>query len=97
MIDDEADQASINYNKEEIDPTKTNSWIRKILSLFDKSSFIAYTATPFANIFINPDDYSEDAMEELFPRDFIHCLDAPNTYFGPEKVFSQEDGRVQLK
>ena len=92
MIDDEADQASINYNKEEIDPTKTNSWIRKILSLFDKSSFIAYTATPFANIFINPDDYSEDAMEELFPRDFIHCLDAPNTYFGPEKVFSQEDG-----
>jgi len=92
MIDDEADHASINTAKPEHDPTKTNSWIRRILGLFDKSSFVGYTATPFANIFINPEAYEDDAMEKLFPRDFIYCLDAPNTYFGPEKVFSGEDG-----
>jgi hypothetical protein len=28
--------------------------------------------------------------EELFPRDFIYCLDAPTTYFGAEKVFLDE-------
>jgi len=87
MIDDEADNASINTNKPDIDPTKTNAWIRQILSLFAKSCYVGYTATPFANIFINPDAYDDEAREELFPRDFIYSLDAPNTYFGPDKVF----------
>lgn len=50
----------------------------------------AYTATPFANIFINPEAYDEDVYDELFPRDFIYCLDAPNTYFGPNAVFLDE-------
>lgn len=91
MIDDEADNASINTNKEDIDPTRTNSMLRRILSLFAKSCYVGYTATPFANIFINPESYDEDVREELFPRDFIYCLDAPNTYFGPEKVFLNEE------
>ncbi len=90
LIDDEADNASINTNKEDLDPTKTNSMIRRILGLFAKSCYIGYTATPFANIFINPDAYDEDVREELFPRDFIYCLDAPTTYFGAEKVFLNE-------
>lgn len=87
LIDDEADNASINTNKEDLDPTKTNSMIRRILGLFAKSCYVGYTATPFANIFINPDAYDSDVREELFPRDFIYCLDAPTTYFGAEKVF----------
>lgn len=91
MIDDEADNASINTNKEDLDPTKTNEMIRRVLGLFMKSCYVGYTATPFANIFINPDSYDEDARNELFPRDFIYCLDAPNTYFGPEKVFLDDD------
>ncbi|MDP2546899.1 Z1 domain-containing protein [Oceanobacter sp. 4_MG-2023] len=90
LIDDEADNASINTNKEEINPTKTNSMIRKILGLFDKSCYVGYTATPFANIFIDPDSYDKEALEELFPKDFIHCLDAPTSYFGAEKVFIDE-------
>ena len=94
MIDDEADNASINTNKEDLDPTRTNSMLRKILSMFDKSCYVGYTATPFANIFINPEAYDDDAREELFPRDFIYCLDAPTTYFGPEKVFL-DDGRSE--
>lgn len=90
LIDDEADNASINTNKEDLDPTKTNAMIRRILGLFAKSCYVGYTATPFANIFINPDAYDKDAQEELFPRDFIYCLDAPTTYFGAEKVFLNE-------
>ncbi|TBW08433.1 endonuclease [Azotobacter chroococcum] len=91
LIDDEADNASINTNKEDLDPTQTNAKIREILSLFAKSCYVGYTATPFANIFINPDAYSDDVREDLFPRDFIYCLDAPTTYFGAEKVFLNEE------
>lgn len=91
LIDDEADNASINTNKEDINPTRTNAMIRRILGLFEKSCYVGYTATPFANIFINPDAYDDDVRDELFPRDFIYSLDAPNTYFGPERVFLDED------
>jgi len=87
VIDDEADNASINTNKPDLDPTATNRMIRQILGLFTKSCYTGYTATPFANIFINHESYDQDVYEDLFPRDFIYCLDAPNTYYGPEKVF----------
>lgn len=90
LIDDEADNASINTNKPDLDPTRTNAMLRKILGLFAKSCYVGYTATPFANIFINPESYDDEVLEELFPRDFIYCLDAPNTYFGPNKVFLSE-------
>jgi hypothetical protein len=96
MIDDEADNASINTNKEDLDPTKTNAMIRRILGLFEKSCYVGYTATPFANIFINPESYDDDVREELFPRDFIYCLDAPNTYFGPDKVFLDEQSSARI-
>lgn len=92
MIDDEADHASINTNKEDIDPTRTNEMIRRILTLFAKSCYVGYTATPFANIFIDPESYGNtEVHEELFPRDFIYSLDSPTTYFGPEKVFIDDE------
>ena len=90
LIDDEADNASINTSREELNPTKINSMIRKILELFGKSCYIGYTATPFANIFINPESYDKTDMEKLFPRDFIYCLDAPNTYYGPAWFFADD-------
>jgi len=97
MIDDEADNASINTKKEDNDPTQTNSRIREILSLFDKSCYVGYTATPFANIFINPDAYGDEQLrEELFPRDFIYCLDAPTNYFGPDKVFLEDESSERI-
>lgn len=96
MIDDEADNASINTNKADLDPTKTNRRIREILNLFDKSCYVGYTATPFANIFINPEAYDEEIREELFPRDFIYCLDAPNIYFGPDKVFLEDESSQEI-
>jgi len=97
MIDDEADNASINTKKEDNDPTQTNRRIREILSLFDKSCYVGYTATPFANIFINPDAYGDEQIrEELFPRDFIYCLDAPTTYFGPDRVFLDDESSDRI-
>lgn len=87
VIDDEADYASIN-TKDENDPTKINKLIRTLLNLFVRSSYVAYTATPFANIFINDDSLEKDEMsKDLFPRDFIYALDAPSNYFGAEKIF----------
>lgn len=91
LIDDEADNASINTNKSDLDPTKTNALIRQLLKLFKKSCYIGYTATPFANIFINPNDEKDMFGDELFPRDFIYCLDSPSNYFGADKMFLDED------
>ncbi|KAA6405800.1 Z1 domain-containing protein [Candidatus Tokpelaia sp.] len=91
MIDDEADNASINTNREDLDPTKTNQEIRRILKLFKKHCYVGYTATPYANIFINPDSENEMLKDDLFPRDFIYCLDAPTDYFGAHRVFLDEE------
>jgi len=81
LIDDEADNASINTNKDEDKSTKINDHIRNILRLFDKSGYVGYTATPFANIFIPIEE------DQLFPRDFIVNIPAPSNYIGPDKVF----------
>ena len=81
LIDDEADNASINTNKDEDKSTKINEHIRNILRLFDKSGYVGYTATLFANIFIPIEE------DQLFPKDFIINIQAPSNYIGPEKVF----------
>lgn len=87
LIDDEADNASINtkYKKELI--TTINGQIRDLLNMFHRSCYVGYTATPFANIFIDPDQDDDMKKEDLFPRDFIIGLDAPTNYFGPSKIF----------
>lgn len=90
LIDDEADNASINTNKPEFNPTRINELIRSILDIFRNSSYVGYTATPFANIFIDPERSDTMIGQDLFPRDFIYCLDAPNNYIGPDSVFIEE-------
>lgn len=91
MIDDEADHASINTNDEDKNPTAINARIREILNLFNRKCYLAYTATPFANIFIDPDSQNEMLEDDLFPRDFIISLDPPSNYVGSEKIFSSGD------
>ena len=96
LIDDEADNASINvkYGKGEVSPT--NALIRELLNLFDRSCYVGYTATPFANIFVEPDTGNEMLGEDLFPRDFIVSLDPPTNYFGSDSVFTNgDDGPVR--
>lgn len=87
IIDDEADQASINNGRKPGDITAINKHIRKLLNLFSSKttcSYVGYTATPFASILI-------DAKEEsdLFPQDFIIALKAPKTYVGSEQLFGR--------
>ncbi len=88
LIDDEADNASINTNIEENDPTAINRAIRKILGIFTKSSYLAYTATPYANIFINPNTSDDMVKDDLFPKDYIYVLDTPNNYIGAKEMYS---------
>jgi len=89
LLDDEADNASVNTKTEE-DPTQINKLIRELLAQFEQNAYLGYTATPFANIFIDPDTNTQMLQEDLFPRDFMVALDAPTNYVGPNKVFLDE-------
>lgn len=90
LIDDEADNASINTSQDPERSTMINNLIRELLGKFSRSTYIGYTATPFANIFIEPETNSAMEHEDLFPRHFIKALDAPNNYCGAQRTFSEE-------
>ncbi|MED4582513.1 Z1 domain-containing protein [Brevibacillus choshinensis] len=91
VIDDEADNASVNTKNSEEDVTTINGSIRKILNSFEKSAYVGYTATPFANIFIYPEAETEEYGKDLFPQSFIINLPAPSNYIGPAQVFGLEE------
>lgn len=82
FIDDEADNASVNTSKNKEKASSINGKIRDILSLFRRNAYVGYTATPYANIFIDRTDEND-----LFPRHFIVNLPTPSAYLSPEKVF----------
>ena len=87
IIDDEADQASINTKKiEDEDPTKINGLIKKIVNSnkFKGINYIAYTATPYANIL------NEVGEESLYPKDFIFLLEPSEDYIGAKEIFGTE-------
>ena len=99
VIDDEADNASVNtkdvdYEKDsegeiigETSPSEINKQIRRLLHSFERSSLVSYTATPFANIFIDEEEPSPSYGEDLFPRSFILRMPPPTNYVGPAEVF----------
>jgi hypothetical protein len=100
VIDDEADNASVNAGTE-LDVKTINRLIRVLLNLFNRNTFIGYTATPYANLYI-PSSWSEvlDTMvkdskfkvgEDLFPRDFILNIPPPSNYIGAVQVFGYEN------
>lgn len=98
LIDDEADQASVNtgydYDDDgniidEYDVKTINRLIRNLLNHFECKSYVGYTATPYANIFI-PNDLavaSEDLGNDLFPADCIISLPKPYRYIGANEFF----------
>lgn len=88
VIDDEADNASINTNDEDKSPTKINEQIRILLNLFTRTSYLGFTATPYANIFIDPFVKADEMLaDDLFPKNYIYCLDAPTNYIGARDIF----------
>lgn len=104
VIDDESDQASVNSGKSDTDPTSTNRAIRELMNSVSAVSYVGYTATPYANILINPwpvevapknsteaeDEDAEKHLEDLYPRDFIIALPKPDRYFGAEQIFGRD-------
>lgn len=85
LIDDESDNASVNAKSDE-NPAAINALIRELLGKFRRASYVGYTATPFANVFINPDPGRAD----LFPSNFIYSLKSPTSYIGAASIFSDE-------
>ena len=94
LVDDEADNASINIMRGRDEVSRINGQIRELLSVFDRSCYVGYTATPFANIFIDPDSDDEMFGEDLFPHHFIVSLDPPDNYFGPTRMFEDKSGSI---
>ncbi len=96
IIDDEADQASLNTNEsydengnvlDDYNPTTINGLIRELLKIFECRSYVGYTATPFANVFISPDVDTEKYGKDLFPRDFIFKAPRADQYIGAREFF----------
>lgn len=83
IIDDESDQASINttnpdkWEKGRPERTAINGLISQLLKLLPRGQYVGYTATPFANVFVDPSD-----AVDVFPRDFILSLDRAPGYMG---------------
>lgn len=125
IIDDEADQASVNTGgnrrpieesldleeadfgevprDKETDPSTINGLIRDLIACFRRVSYVAYTATPFANILIDPEAYDRKSFDDLYPKDFIISLPVGTGYVGAEALFGraalehEEDGKSGLE
>jgi hypothetical protein len=89
IIDDESDQASINTvnPKKVVDLLRSqiNSRIVKILELLPRAQYLGYTATPFASVFVNPDDPAD-----IYPKDFMVSLVRPSGYMGSKEFLDFE-------
>jgi hypothetical protein len=108
IIDDEADQASVNTGgnrvtydvyegddapptpEDDFNPTKINEEIRRLVKKCKNVSYVGYTATPYANVFIPHDADDRVVQSDLYPRDFIVSLQKPKGYFGPEEFFGTD-------
>ncbi|MFD8386369.1 Z1 domain-containing protein [Streptomyces sp. NPDC059679] len=81
IIDDESDEASpntANPNRSDgPDRTAINQKVSELLGLLPRAQYVGYTATPFANVFIDPSD-----TRDIFPRDFLISLRRPHGYMG---------------
>lgn len=102
LIDDEADQASLDTGQQDFEdddtpdpdyePTRINGQIRRLLAAFSRSGYVAYTATPFANVLVHDAAEAHGYGQDLFPRSFIVNLPAPDNYVGPKIVFGINQG-----
>lgn len=89
IIDDESDQASVDTTNpakwkkgaaENRKRTTINQLITEILEICPRAQYVGYTATPFANVFVDPDD-----ERDLFPADFVLSLHRPPGYMGVQE------------
>lgn len=84
VLDDEADQATPNSGRPGQQATTINALLKEIMALLPTSTYVGYTATPFANVLIDP-----SADQDFYPRSFIVSLPKPDGYFGAEELFGR--------
>jgi hypothetical protein len=85
IIDDESDQASVNttdprkWVEEKKKRTAINKHLSNLLKMLPRAQYVGYTATPFANVFVDPSD-----AKDIFPKDYLISLQRPAGYMGAE-------------
>ena len=110
IIDDEADNASLNNmgHKGKEYATQINKEIRAILALFHQKTYLGYTATPFANVLQDRNetpetlfeftkskvDYKFKLEDNIFPEDFIELLNPSSHYIGIKHFFDTKGDNV---
>lgn len=85
IIDDESDQASIDtirpdkrfLESERRRRSTINQRVTDLFQILPRAQYVGYTATPFANVFVDPED-----AQNIFPKDFIISLPRPMGYMG---------------
>jgi hypothetical protein len=84
IIDDESDQASVNTSRpkplsadEKKKRSAINRHIAELLKMLPRAQYVGYTATPFANVFIDPND-----TQDIFPKNFLIALPPGPGYMG---------------
>ena len=100
VIDDEADQASINTaeitQEEEQERCAINQLICNLVNgkksdgvipevRVQAVNYISFTATPYANVL------NESSVESLYPKDFICTLPEATEYFGAKVIFGNNE------
>lgn len=104
VIDDEADQASINTkdifdesdSEQTVERTAINDAIHKLLHGYNGQkvqamNYISYTATPYANLL------NENGPGTLYPSNFIVSLKSSPDYIGPKEIFGIEEPEERAK
>lgn len=100
IVDDEADQAGINTkkppvkltkeeqdeeNKQTRERTAINKLLSELLGILPRAQYVGYTATPFANVFVDASD-----VDDIYPKDFIFSLTPPDAYMGGRSFHDRE-------
>lgn len=92
LIDDESDLASLSFGnngkREEANPT--NRAIRDLIECFPRCQYVGYTATPFSNVLVDPENH-----DDLYPRDFIIPLSRPTGYMGSREFVDLENDEYE--
>lgn len=98
IIDDESDQASVNttnpqtWGPEQKNRTAINKLLAELLRMLPRAQYVGYTATPFANVFIDPSD-----AEDIFPKDFLIALSRTPGYMGAADFHDMDDERPDAR
>ena len=85
-------------SQSEKEASKTNAYVRGILNLFPTRAYLGYTATPYANVMIDPNEDEAEfdfgdgkgpvsLQKTLYPRNFIRLLSKTPGYVGLGEIF----------